>query len=840
MTDKTQKIKKQEGAEEPLFSAKNKKIKAKTIPLEKARQFEVDKEIGLTAEQLEIRAKEGLLNADKSKKGKTVFQIILSNLFTYFNLIYLVVTAVLVYFKEYKQLTFLAVVVANTGIALIQELRSKRALDKLKLISAPQVEVLRQGVLQKISVKEVALSDIVRFTLGNQICADSVIEEGFVEVNEALLTGESDSLVKRSGDKLFAGSFVVSGSCTATVSAVGKYNYVNSLSSRARRYKRPKSQLNGSFKIILYVISVAIPVLGVLLFLSNSFALDITVGNSILEKSLSMLVNKTASPIVNIIPAGPFLLTSMALAVSVLRLSKSKTMVQELYCIEMLARVDCLCLDKTGTLTDGTMKVVESMDLRAESDIMVKDIVSTLLGVLKGENMTDKSLLTFFGDKKHARLREKTVVPFSSQRKFAAVSFEGQGTYFMGAPEYVLPGKNQRVQTLVQNYSAEGYRVLLLAHSSGQIMTDKEGYQFPALRRPVALIVIEDHIRQDAQETLKWFSDLGVDIKIISGDNPVTVSNIAMRLNIKDAQKAISLEGLSDEDVKAAAKEYAVFGRVSPDQKCVLVQALKGQGKTVAMTGDGVNDILALREADCSIALAGGSDAARNVSHLVLLEDNFSSLPKVVAEGRRVVNNIQNASSMFFMKTIFALGLIAFVVILNLGYGIKYLYPFETTQLLLLDTVVVGIPTTFLALQRNENIIKGHFLANVLKKALPAAIIFAVSFGALYGFFRFGALPADMEKHHTIAAICYVLCGFYALIMACRPFNVWKIILLCLTISVIVAGCLFTGDFLSYVPLQREEVLLLLTVALGCLPLYALIYEGFNRVKPVKAVKSKK
>ncbi|MEG1528449.1 MAG: HAD-IC family P-type ATPase [Clostridia bacterium] len=799
-------------------------VNPKPIAIEDGAKFDIDINKGLSDNQVATRRNEGLVNLDARKKGKSILQILLSNVFTYFNLVYMILSAILIIFQQYKQLMFLGVVLLNTAIAIIQEIKSKRSLDKLKFISIPHATVMRNGVKQKVTIEQVALTDIIYFSNGSQICADCIVIEGGVEVNESILTGESESVQKNKGDKIFAGSYVVSNNCTAIVVAVGKYNFINTLAGKARQYKKPKSQLNKSFKIILYVVSVLIPILAFVIYNINFRAIGFG--------DMPTFINKTVSPIINIIPAGPFLLTSVALAVSVIRLTQHKTMVQELYCIEMLARVDTLCLDKTGTLTDGTMRVIESIDLRTDGKLMVKDIISTMNSAFNESNMTAQGLKAFYGDKKHPMLKSSVVLPFSSKRKFSAISFEREGTYFLGAPEFILKTKNQRIDDMVDKYAGQGYRVLLLAHSTSMMLSNADLSQLPLLRRPVALIVIEDHIRSDAEQTLNWFRDLGVDIKLISGDNPITVSNIAKRLGIVGGENAVSLENFTDEEVKDCATKFSVFGRVSPEQKAILVTALKANGRTVAMTGDGVNDILALKEADCSIAMASGSDAAYNVSHLVLLDNNFANLPQVVLEGRRVVNNIQNASSMFFMKTVFSTALMVFLAILGFGFGIYYAYPFSTTQIILIDTFIVGLPTVFLALQPNKNIIKGNFLTNIFRRAIPASITFFVSFIVLFVFNFVYKLPVKVEHFQTVCALCFVLCSYYALVYACKPYKFWKILLLIVVIFVIFIGATVFREFLDYALLSREEVLLLLTVSMASFPVYAFVYALFNGFKP--------
>ncbi len=792
--------------------------------IETAERFVAPLNEGLTAEQIEKRVEEGLVNIDTSKKGKSVAGIILSNVFTFFNMIYIAIAVVLFCYGQFANCMFLAVIVANTLIAIIQEIKSKKTLDKLNLVTVPKVVAVRQSLDTEIPVSELVLDDVIKLGSGAQISADSVVLDGFVEVNESILTGESEAVTKRKGETLYAGSFIVSGSCTARVDKVGRYNYIAGLTGRAKKYGKPHSEMLRALRIILIFIAVLIVPMTLCLWKVNAkFYADPLNWDSLLPQTehnvLITVLNKTSGSIISMIPAGPFLLTSVALAVSVIRLAKRKTMVQELYCIEMLARVNCLCLDKTGTITDGTMRVIESIDLRpAGSSFTVREIMGSFNSALKDGNMTSGALKKFFGSPKNPPLKAVRTVPFSSSRKLSAVSFQGQGTYILGAPEFVLKTPNQRVNDLVKKYSAEGLRVLLLAHSSTTIYDNET---LPAVRRPVAVIVIEDHIRSDAAETIKWFKQNGVKVKVISGDNPVTVSYIAGRVGVEDYDKYVSLEGMTDAEVTDAAGRYAVFGRVSPDQKALLVKALKAAGHTVAMTGDGVNDILAMKESDCSVSLAGGSDAARNVSHLVLMDDSFAALPGVVAEGRRVVNNIQSATSMYFMKTIYIVVINVMLIVLDLAFGKTLSTPYESIQIFLLETVIVGLPTTLLALQPNHSLIKGRFLSNVLRRCFPPAITFILGTVSLY-LLQSVTSPSIIpggEQLSTLISVTYTMGGFFALYYACKPFNKWKWAMYLSIGVIVVAAMVFFPSFWRYSVLTREQILLLLVEILAVPPL---------------------
>ncbi len=804
------------------MSDTKKKKRRRKLPneLTNVQHFEVS-DGGLTDEQVETRLEQGLVNIDYTRKGKSIAGIIFSDIFTFFNVIYIIIATVLCIYGLWTQCTFLPVVVANTAIAIVQEIKSKITLDRLNLITEPHVKVRRNGTTADLTVTELVLDDVFFLAGGEQISADSLVLDGYVEVNEAILTGESDAVIKRAGDTLFAGSFVVSGSCTARVTAVGKYNYIAKLTGRARQYQKPRSQMLKALNGILVFVALVVVPMTVGLFMVNAAAGGYNNWTNfkladLYGEDLNRALSFTAGSIISMIPAGPFLLTSIALAASFLRLARNKTMVQELYCIEMLARVDTLCLDKTGTITDGTMRVIEDIDLRSGSGgNTLREIMSSMNVALKADNMTSKALKKYFGSPKKPALEAAEVIPFSSERKLSAVSFKTGGTYMLGAPEFVLKTPNDRVNELVEKYTKEGLRVLLLAHSTSSIYNGT----LPSTRRPVAVIVIEDHIRPDAKDTIDWFRKNDVKIKVISGDNPAAVSSIALRVGVEGAENFISLDGLSDEQVREAATRYTVFGRVSPDQKAILVRALKASGATVAMTGDGVNDILAMKESDCSISLAGGSDAARQVSHLVLMDDSFSNLPKVVAEGRRVVNNIQSTTAMYFMKTVYVIVINILLIILHFGFGRTMSSPLTNLRVTLMDWVVVALPTTLLALQPNERLIKGSFFANVLKRCLPASLTFIATTVALYVLHGMDEnLVPGGDVLSTMVTITYTFGGLFALFYACQPFNrwwkkalfvaIWGIVLLCMFVP-------FLYNFLTYVGLNREQLLLVLVEVLG-------------------------
>ena len=716
---------------------------------QKVNRFEVNPATGLNYSQIEERISQNLTNDTHQVRSNSIGKILFKNIFTFFNMICLAVAIALWGVGAYSDTIFMLIVIANTLISIIQEIKAKNTIDKLTLTNSNFTKVLREGEAQEIYKKEVVLDDILCLSSGMQIASDSIVVEGEIEVNESLLTGESLAVKKHVGDNLLAGSFVSSGTCKAKVDKVGSANYIEKLSSKAKKYSKPKSELLISLNVIIRLIGIIIIPIGVLMFFNNYSAYN---------KDIFSTVTKTAGSIVGMIPAGMFLLTSVTLAVSVVRLSKKRTLVQELYCIEMLARVNVLCLDKTGTLTDGSMKVREMVSLTDKFDEKtINKIMASIVGAFHEANHTAIALKSFFG--KGVYTSEKSL-PFSSERKFMGCSFKKLGTFKVGAYEYVMQA-NKKIVEKAEEYAQQGLRVLLLVESDKSF--SKENCT------PLAFVLLEDNIRKDAPQTIQWFKENGVEVKVISGDNPLTVSEVARRVGIDNYDNYISLQGMSKQDVAEIADKYTIFGRVSPEQKAILVKSMKNKGKTVAMTGDGVNDILALKEADCSVAIAAGSDAARSVSHMVLLDSNFSSMPSVVKEGRRVVNNIQKSSSLFLMKTIFTV--VVSIIVLIMGRS----YPFSPAQFMTLEYFVIGLPSFFLALQPNHNIIKGKFISNLLRNALPAGITLVLSTMAMYVYQSHTGISNEITC--TMASIALTCTGLIILFNLCKPFNPLKAIL---------------------------------------------------------------
>ena len=795
-----------------------KRVKSRK-PISEATRFKPSVDKGLTSEQVSSRYEQGYTNEIISKTTKSYFQIIFGNIFTFFNCLCFFVAGALVAVKSYNNLIFLVVIVANIAISIIQEIKAKKTVQKITLLTAPVAHVIRDGVEEVISVKDIVLDDIVKLGLGSQISADCIVMDGELEVNESLLTGESDAIKKKKGDILYAGSYVVSGKCLARVDKIGDENYSSKLVTKAQSVKKNESELLKNMRFIMRVISIIIIPLCVVSFLTNKANSD-TIREAIVN---------TSGNVIGMIPAGMFLLTSMALAVGVIKLAKRKTLVQDLYSIEMLSRVDMLCLDKTGTITDGTMKVNSVITLpEAKLNYTLRDIIGSMLSALEDNNQTSQALLAHFGYSRELIATE--VLPFSSARKLSAVSFKNGETYVYGAPEFVCKKRNAEVEKQVQLYSQKGFRVLLLAKCKGQI--DKE--KLPSDPTPVALIVIEDHIRESAYDTIKWFKENDVAIRIISGDNPLTVSEIAKRVGVPDSHKFISLEGMNNKQVVEAASKYTIFGRVTPEQKSTLIKALKAQGHKVAMTGDGVNDILALKESDCSIAMASGSEATRNVANVVLLNSDFSSMPSIVAEGRRVINNISKSSSLFLMKTFFMIFVTLFCIVMHT------LSPFMPNQLFLLESFVIGIPSFVLALQPNKDRIKGNFLANVISKALPGAIIFSLIFLSSY-FFNMIFNTGDQVSTMSSLGICAA--GLLILFRICKPFDVVRTILFISMVALsIIVLLIVPPAFFNYDKLLIENALLVVCMVEFSGFIYASIVRAceaiFNKPKKPNTVQN--
>ncbi|MGN0812978.1 MAG: HAD-IC family P-type ATPase [Candidatus Coproplasma sp.] len=757
----------------------------------KVERFNPDLSQGLDREQTETRFEQFLFNDTNKKYSKSYASIFIGNICTFFNLLCLMAFIALLISGIQGITNYLVIVItaANIIIGIFQEIRSKLAVDKLSIMASSTSKAVREGEVVEIPTNEIVLDDVIVLELGNQVPADCILAEGNVEVNESLLTGESVSVKKQIGELLYAGSFIASGNCKARVEKVGKETFLEKLTAKAKKYQRPKSELMNSIKAIIKTVSIIIFPIAIGVFFvtrANGGFGGVNVVAWLMSETDSLALAKTCSVVIGMIPSGMMLLTSVALAVGVLRLSKHNTLVRDLYSLEMLARVNVLCLDKTGTITDGRMKVNDAVILNTVGELSLNEIMGNMLSALDDNNQTSIALSNHFGH--NESLTPITKIPFSSKRKLSAVSFEDVGTFVMGAPEFVLRPMPPKVERIVKQYAQLGLRVIVLAHSSTNIINDK----LPAILKPIAIISIADNIRDDAIETIKWFKDNDVQVKVISGDNPITVAEVAKRAGIENADKFISLEGLNDKEVENIANKYTVFGRVTPEQKAILVRSIKSEGNTVAMTGDGVNDILALKEADCAISVASGSEAARNVSHLVLMDNNFGNMPKVVGEGRRVINNIKNSASLYLMKTLFTaiLALICIIFATQMGG-----YPFVPSNMLLLEVFIIGIPSFFLSLQPNNERVQGKFISHVMSRSVPGAAIMVICVMVMHLVCNYAG--TDFKQFET--AMCTVALTFAGLVMlfrVCQPINPFRLVLFTLMFTMCVLA--FTLGHISF------------------------------------------
>ena len=748
---------------------------------------------GLTTAEADQRFVDGLSNNSTVKAGKSIFKIITSNTFTFFNL--LCVLVVIAYSSVQAKLSnflFVLPFATNLIFAIIQEISAKISVEKLAILQAPNTTVVRDGVEVEIPSESVVLDDIFKVSTGNQIPVDGIVKSGSVEVNESMLTGESVAIKKKVGDVIMAGSFVTSGSCYAVADKVGVECYVQKLTAKAKKFKKPNSEIMGTLNWFVKIVGLLIVPIAIGVGLVN-FTKPDQMNPEIHATIEQFVVLRTGSVVQGMIPAGLILLTTIALSLGVVRLYKRNTLVQDMYSLENLARVDVLCLDKTGTITDGRMTVVKDVIFAEKHPNALNDIIGCMENVLDDCNQTAIALRTYYQPKKEFLATK--ILPFSSARKYSAVTFRDIGTYVLGAPEFILQDIPENIKEEIEKYTLVGNRVLLIAHSPLALINDGDSYRAPKNLKPLAIIVITDNVRDDAIETINWFKENDVQVKVISGDNPITVSEVAKRAGIENASNWVSLDGLSDKEVATVADKYTVFGRVTPDQKAVLIKALKRSGHTVAMTGDGVNDILAMRESDCSITVASGADSAKNVAHLVLADNNFNSMPKVVAEGRRVINNVQQSASLFLMKTVFIM-LLSLITILS-----QTPFPFESGHLTILETVIIGFAATLLAIQPNTKRVEGDFLITIFGNAVPGALILLSNVYIVELLSLFGIFP-DPTFITTMKVVAFTFGGMVYFIKICQPYNVFRAIL---TMVVILALSVWAVYLLDTTPLIGDN-----------------------------------
>ncbi len=783
--------------------ALNNKKKTKEIQRRPARtettRYRPDYRTGLTAAQVQEHWMHGWTNRAVEPPSKSARDIVKENIFTYFNLIFAVLTVLLCLTGSFRDLTFLPVIIANTLIGIIQEIRAKQVLDKLTMLNAPHAAVVRDGKKYVVDAERLVLDDIVIFKAGDQVCADAEVCAGEVQVNESLLTGEADEITKRRGAKLMSGSFIVSGQCHARLDKVGEDSYISKLTLQAKEMQEgEQSEMIRSLDKLVKCVGIAIIPIGLVLFCQAFF-----IQHDGFRDSITSMV----AAVIGMIPEGLYLLASVALAVSSIRLAQKKVLLHDMKCIETLARVDVLCVDKTGTITENTMKVQEVIPAQpydADSMPPLNLLIGDFAAAMDPDNITMTAVKEYFSSSSGEKAVSKT--GFSSATKYSSVTFES-GAFVMGAPEFVLREKYGEYEDEITEHASSGARVLVFGKYDKEI----DGRPLEHGITPLAFLLLANPVRSAARETFRYFAEQGVEVKVISGDNPVTVSKVACSAGIENAEKYVDAAGLeTEEEMRDAVLSNTVFGRVTPNQKRKFVQILKEAGHTVAMTGDGVNDVLALKDADCSIAMASGSDAAAQASQLVLLESDFSCMPQVVLEGRRVVNNIQRSASLFLVKNIFSFLLSVISVVF------VFTYPMEPSQISLISMFTIGVPAFFLALEPNKNRIKGHFLTNVFLKALPAAITDALAVGALVIFGQtFHVGNTDIS---TAATMLLAIVGFMILYKISAPMNVMRAVILCGCMAGLIFCSIYLNDLFAITGMTTECIMLFVVFAIATEP----------------------
>ena len=758
----------------------------------------VDINTGLTSAQVEYRKNKGLVNFDDAPKTKTIKQIIRDNFFTYFNFLNILLGAAVFIagiiskdiFYGFKNCLFMGVIIVNSIISIIEEVISKKIIDKLSVVNENKVDVLRDGKIVELSLEDIVLDDIIKLSLGHQIVSDSIILDGELEVNESLITGESNAIKKKKGDELLSGSFIVSGRATAKVIHVGKDNYVSKISSEAKYKKEVNSIVMQSFTKMLKILSILIIPIGIVILINQY----------LVTKNLPDSIFTTVASLIGMIPEGLILLTSSVMAVGVIKLYRVHVLVQELYSIEILARVDAICLDKTGTLTEGKMAVKEILATKNYPIMKVEEYLSLYTLASLDTNQTMMALKEYY---KGEEVKAKDRIDFSSDRKYSAIEFDDYSLY-LGAPDIILKDK---VDPKIEKY-IEDYRVLALGIKQGKL--DKSLSDI----KEVGYVIIEDIIRPSAKQTLDYFKQNNVLVKIISGDNVKTVMNIAKKVGLEDI-KGIDIASLNSDELEKVIDEYQVFGRVKPEQKKYIIKYLKKQGHTVAMTGDGVNDVLALKESDCAISIKSGTDAARNVSQLILLDDDFNSLPKVVAEGRQTINNVERSASLLLYKTLFTIMLIIFSVISFQKYF------FIPIQLSFITTFTIGAPSFILALEPNNKLVEGNFLFKVFSRSLPTALTVLFNVVIVSAFSSLFNLSYELQS--TISVILTTITGLYYLFKICYPLNLYRGSLFFIMLIGFIYCVFFQTSFFNLEPLNSVSALIIFVLALDSFYVYKLL-----------------
>lgn len=760
---------------------------------------------GLTSDEVKERVERGKVNVTANVKTKSIKRIFYDNIMTMFNFINIVLFLSLLLVGSYRNLLFIGVVLFNTVIGIVQEIRSKKSVDKLTILSESKISVMRDGILTSVSKEELVEDDVVVLSRGNQIPADCVVLDGICKVNESLLTGESDLIQKQEGDELLSGSFISAGTCYARLNRVGADSYAAKINSEAKYLKKNNSQILSSFNFIIKMCSFCIFPIGALLFISQFW---------IQGQDIQSSVVATVAALVGMIPGGMILLTSTVLAVSVIRLSRRKVLINEMYCIESLARVDVLCLDKTGTLTADKMNVHRVINLNTNED-KIKKALASIVAASDEINATLQAISDYTEGVEPVGC--KRFVAFSSETKWSGGTFENGKSYIMGAAEFVFSDKEKYAEIYdnIQQIT-ETVRIIVLASSDCPF---EEG-GLPEDMHPMALILIKDQLRDNVEDTINYFKEQGVTLKVISGDSVKTVKSIAADTGIEGADNAVDMTTVTtDEQLKEVAESCNVFGRVTPAQKKKLVLALKEHGHSVAMTGDGVNDVLALKEADCSVAMASGSEAARNVSQIVLVDNGFASMPHVVAEGRRTINNIERSSALYLVKTIYSIVLAIFFICFNMAY------PFKPIQLTLVSAFTVGIPSFVLALQPNKNIIKGNFTVNIIMRSLPAAICVIGNIIVTAIISGSHMLTISSAEFSTISVYITALAGMLLIIRLSIPFNALRVTMIVFCTVCFAIGSAFFGELFVLAQLSFESIIMLIIFSAATVIIFNVIFS---------------
>ena len=757
-----------------------------------------NKIVGLSSEEVNQRIEAGLVNSSVIKTDKTKKEIVLSNTITYFNIIFIILAILVIFAGSFRSLTFMVAVISNTAIGIYQELRAKKTLDEMSILNAPYSSVIRDGKQIEIESSKLVKDDVVIFKSGDQICADGIVIDGDALVNESLLTGEQDNIKKEVNDKLLSGSFVVSGNVYCRLENVGKDSYISKLSLEAKSMGDPKqSEMIKSINAIVKWVGIIIIPVGIALFYQAHF-----VNGETFSKSIVSMV----AAVIGMIPEGLYLLTTVALALSTIKLSKDKVLLHDMKSIEALARVDTLCVDKTGTITEPDMKINEIVAVSGDLDD-IKGLLKEYSRCINDDNGSMNAIRDYLKDVEDLNFTLLKQLPFSSDKKYGMISFK-EGNYILGAPEFILKERFKKFEKDIDKYTSQGARVLLL----GEIAKFNEDNVDSKDVEVLAYVILTNKIRENAKETFTYFKKQGVKIKVISGDNPKTVSEVALNAGIEDSENYVDASTLKDEDIYDAANKYTVFGRVTPKQKQALIKALKLSGHTVAMTGDGVNDILAMKDADCSIAMASGSKATCQAAQTVLLDSDFSHMPSVVLEGRRVVNNIQRSASLFLVKNVFSFLMAIFSLVLTITY------PLEPNQISLIAGFTVGIPGFLLALETNEKRIEGKFIKNVLIKAFPAGItdVFSVGIFVICG----SVFSISNAEVSTVSTMILASVGFMIMIYISKPFDRYKYLVLGVNVLGLLLSIIFLKDLFSIKPISSVCFLLMIVFVCASITIY--------------------